>query len=136
MAWVFDASITMAWCFDDEKTPDTEALLDRLLLNDPAVVPQLWPLEVGNVLTLAYRKNRISSAERAEFLELLRTASIAIDPHTAGRALTTILPLAETHRLTTYDATYLELAMRLGVPLATLDKNLRHAAGEAGVSLL
>ena len=136
MAWVFDASIAMAWCFEDEKTPQTETLPNRLLTKDSAIVPQIFPLEVGNVLTLALRKGRISSAERAEFLELLRAASIAIDPHTASRALTTILPLAETHQLTTYDASYLELAMRLGVPLATLDKNLRRAAEDAGAELL
>ena len=69
MEWVFDASVTMAWCFDDERTADTDALLRRLATS-PAIVPQLWPLEVGNVLALAVRKARLTAAQRAQFIAL------------------------------------------------------------------
>ena len=135
MQWVFDTSITMAWCFEDEKNADSESLLDRITTT-PAAVPQIWSLEVGNVLALAMKKGRIKPAQRAQFVELLATFPITIDPETATRALGVTLNLADQHQLTTYDAAYLELAMRLGVPLATLDDELRRAATASGVPLL
>jgi len=135
MTWVFDASITIAWCFDDEKTPETEALFDRLAAA-PATVPQIWPLEVGNVLAIATRKGRISPARRSQFIATLAALPIVVDPVTFKYAMTSILTLADQHPLTTYDAAYLELAMRHGIPLATLDVPLRKAAEAAGVQLL
>ena len=135
MEWVFDASVTLAWCFDDERTNETDALLRRLTTS-AAVVPQLWPLEVGNVLTLAVRKGRLTVAKRAQFLAVLNGSPIHVDAATATNAFDRILPMADAHQLTTYDAAYLELAMRLGVPLATLDQPLRAAATAAGVGLL
>lgn len=136
MEWVFDASVTMAWCFDDERTPQTEALFDRLIQGSEAVVPQIWPLEVLNVLILAGRRGRITSDKRAEFLALMNSAPIRIDDETITRASSETLALAEAHRLTIYDATYLEVALRHKLPLATLDKELRAAATAAGVPLL
>lgn len=138
MSWVFDASIAMAWCFDDEKTPDTEALLDRLD-QEPATVPQLWYLEIANVLSVAMRKRtqaRITEPQRSQFLGMLASAPIHVDLQTHQYAWGTILNLADKHKLSTHDAAYLELAMRLGVPLATLDTELRSAAKAAGVSVL
>jgi predicted nucleic acid-binding protein len=135
MEWVFDASVTLAWCFDDERTEVTDALF-RCLATSPAVVPQLWPLEVANVLGLAVRKARLTPAKRAEFIAVLNASPIHIDTGTAANAFDTILPIADAHQLTTYDAAYLELAMRLALPLATLDQHLRTAAGAAGVPLL
>jgi len=135
MQWVFDASITMAWCFEDEKTTATEALLDRLRAT-PAAVPQLWCWEVGNMLALATRKGRIATAARAQFIALLHALPIQFDGLSAQQALSATLSLAESHGLTVYDASYLELAMRLGVPLASLDADLRAAATAAGVAML
>jgi predicted nucleic acid-binding protein len=135
MEWVFDASVTMEWCFDDERTAETDALLRRLGTS-PAIVPQLWPLEVANVLALAVRKGRLTSPQRAQFIALLEGSNIHIDSDTASRAFGPTLALAEAHGLTLYDATYLELAERRRLPLATLDRDLRTAATAAGVVLL
>ncbi len=135
MQWVFDASVTFAWCFEDERTAETDELLDRLTVT-PAAVPQIWPLGVANVLILATKKGRLTVAQRAQFLATLAALPIHVDPYTPGRAFADIIPLAEAHGLTAYDASYLELAVRLGVPLATSDQPLRAAAQAAGVPLL
>jgi predicted nucleic acid-binding protein len=138
MPWVFDASIVMAWCFDDERTDATEALLERLD-RDLGTVPQLWHLEVANVLSNAMRKRpkaRITESGRTQFLEMLAGAPIRVDTQTQQHAWATTLSLADKHKLSVYDAAYLELAMRLGVPLATLDADLRAAAKICGVPLL
>ena len=135
MEWVFDASITLAWCFEDERQPSTDELFRRLG-RTPAVVPQIWPLEVANVLMLAVRKGRLTSAQRAQFVQVLDSAAIHIDAASAGSAFSTITALADLHRLTIYDASYLELALRLRLPLATLDRELRAAAAVAAVPLL
>lgn len=134
--WVLDASVTVAWCFEDERTPHVEALLKRLFVS-PAIVPQLWPFEVANVLAMATRKGRVTQAERSRFLGMLITSPVTIDHSKSPLAFRDVLPLAETHRLTVYDAAYLELALRRGLPLATLDKALAAAAASAaGVPLL
>jgi predicted nucleic acid-binding protein len=136
MAWVFDASIAIAWCIADENTPETEVLLDRLE-SEPAFVPNLWHLEIANVLTMAMRKKaRLSVAQRTQFLESIAKAHITVDSLTWSQAWTAILSLADQYQLTTYDAAYLELAMRLGVELATLDADLRKAAIKAGVKVI
>lgn len=136
MEWVFDTSVTMAWCFDDEKTPATDALLDRLASGSPGGVPQIWPLEVANVLAQVARKGRVKPAQRRQFLAMLENAPITVDLLSTGSVFNDLLQLAEKYRLTSYDASYLELAMRASVPLATLDKALRRAAKDAGVALL
>jgi predicted nucleic acid-binding protein len=125
--FVLDASVAVAWCFDDESTPAAWALLDRLR-SAPAHVPALWELEVGNILLGAERRRRITQARAAEFLGILGELDIRVDPEMPGRAFRDVLPLAREQRLTTYDATYLELAMRLGLPLATKDMALIRAA--------
>lgn len=134
MSFVLDASVTLSWCFEDEANEATMALLQRLN-QEKAFVPALWSLEVGNILVSAQRKNRISSAGITEFLHLLEALDIHIDQHTATRGFHEILLLASSQQLTTYDAAYLELAMRLGLPLATKDKQLREAATRLGVML-
>jgi predicted nucleic acid-binding protein len=133
--FVVDCSMTVAWCFIDEATKQTWALLDRLESHG-AWVPSLWPLEVANVLLLAERRGRVSAAYAMSFIERLDTLPIIVDEETASRSLHEILPLARSERLTTYDASYLELAMRLALPLATKDEALRKAAGRVGVTLL
>src|SRR2546430_3683643 len=127
MQWVFDASVAMTWCFDDEKTPQTDALLERLKF-EPAVVPQLWPLEVANVLVLAARKGRITQDKCARLLDVLGALPVFVDSQTVARAFTNIVEVAVAHRLTAYDASYLDLARRLNLPLATLDAELRAAS--------
>jgi predicted nucleic acid-binding protein len=126
-SFVLDASVAVAWCFDDESTPAAWALLDRLR-SAPAHVPALWELEVGNILLGAERHRRITQARAVEFLGILGELDIRVDPDMPGRAFRDVLPLAREQRLTICDAAYLELAMRLGLPLATKDKALIRAA--------
>ena len=132
---VVDTSITLAWCFEDEATPQTQALLDRLAV-DEAIVPSLWHLELANVLSLAERHGRLTPARTAQFTSLLHALPITVDTETATHALGDTLNLCRAHRLTAYDAAYLELAMRRGAALATKDAALRRAAGGLGVELL
>ncbi len=131
---VIDCSVTMAWCFDDEASRYTDAVLHALSANE-ALVPGLWSLEVANVLTLAERANRITVAKTTTFLRLLQDLPIHIDQQTAHRAFDGILNLARAHRLTAYDAAYLELAIREAAPVATQDRALRLAADELGVTV-
>jgi predicted nucleic acid-binding protein len=125
--FVLDASVAVAWCFEDESTPAAWALLDRLR-TAPGHVPALWALEIGNILLGAEKRQRITQAHTVEFLGILAELDIRVDPDMPGGAFRDVLPLARERRLTTYDATYLELAMRLGLPLATKDKALTRAA--------
>src|SRR5690348_11890809 len=113
MEWVIDASLTMSWCFEDEKTAQTEAFLDRLTTT-PAVTPQIWPFEVGNVLAIAIRRGRLTVSQREKFISMLKALPISIDVQSGQEALGRSLALADAHRLTLYDASYLELAQRWG----------------------
>lgn len=133
MPFVLDASVALAWCFEDETTPIADALLERLA-EDPAITPSLWELEVVNVLLIAERRGRITESQAARFLALLTQLPIHMDP--AGADMGTVLSVGRHHELTAYDAAYLALAEREGIPLATLDAKLRAAARAAGVSVL
>ena len=133
--FVLDCSVAVAWLFDDEASPETDALLDRLR-DDGALVPALWRLELGNVLVHAERRNRIAAPQIAAYLDLLDRLPIVTDAETESRALREILTLARTANLTTYDAAYLELAMRRNAELATRDKALIRAARGVGVETL
>ncbi|MCX7116028.1 MAG: type II toxin-antitoxin system VapC family toxin [Gammaproteobacteria bacterium] len=135
MNFVLDASVTLAWCFQDEETQSTRLLLDRLH-TEKAFVPSLWTLEIGNILLSACRKKRLSHASAMEFLNLVQALDIQIDEATAHHGFHDIFSLAHSEQLTTYDAAYLELAMRLGLPLATRDVQLANAAGRVGVIVL
>ena len=132
MTFVLDASIALAWCFSDESTPLTNGLLDNLETAS-AIVPELWSLEVSNILVTAERRKRISYARIIEFLALIENLNIKVDKETSARGFREILSLAHAEGLTSYDAAYLELAMRLGVPLATKDIQLLKAAKKLGV---
>ena len=132
---MIDASVALAWCFGDERTEATVSLLERLQ-TDAAAVPNLWHLEVANGLALAERRGRITPAESAELIALLEMIEIVVDGETPVRAFTRVLDLAREERLTAYDAAYLELAMRLGLPLASKDADLCDAAERLGVSVL
>jgi predicted nucleic acid-binding protein len=135
MSFVVDNSIALAWCFEDEQTADIMAVLDRVA-EAGAFAPQLWPFEALNGLLTAERRGRIDAAVRRRLASFLSELPISIDDETASRLWSAISPLAEAHRLTAYDAAYLELAQRLGLPLATTDKQLIAAAQAAGTSLL
>ena len=131
--FVMDTSVAMAWCFEDEATESTDAVLDRLR-GDEAAVPAIWPLEVANVLLVAERRDRISEAQVSRFLELLTQLPIEVDD--VPLDLAGIVAAGRRHELSSYDASYLVLAERLGAPLATLDRRLAKAADRAGVELL
>ena len=135
MSFVVDSSIALTWCFEDEATQAADALLLRLA-NDGAYAPSLWPLEVLNVLVMAQRRGRLSSAARQERIALLNALPVILDTETGEQAWTITNLLAEQHGLTLYDAAYLELAQRHSLPLATLDADLRAAAKALGVELL
>jgi len=132
---VLDASVALTWCFRNEATAAADRVLECLAAG-AASVPAIWHLEIANVLALSERRRRITPAHSAEFIALLETLDIVIDDETPSRALGRVLDLAREERLTAYDAAYLELAMRLGVPLASKDGDLCDAAERLGVSVL
>lgn len=132
---VVDCSVAMAWLFQDEATAQTTTVLERLG-TETAVVPGWLFLEITNVLALAERKGRITPAQSAEFIGELSKLDFESDVESVERAFDHLLPLCRTHQLTSYDALYLDLAVRRGLPLATLDEPLRGAAQKLGVQLL
>ena len=134
-AFVLDCSAAIAFLFEDEASPAADALLDRLK-GDSAAVPALWRLELGNVLAGAERAGRISEPQLIAYLELVRELPIVTDTATDERALREVLALARKEGLTTYDAAYLELSLRLNVPLATKDVPLVSAAQRLGVEII
>ena len=119
--FVLDASATLPWCFEDEATTATEALLAQLKTGDTALVPAHWPFEIANGLLTAVRRGRISGEKRGRFLTDLRSLPIQIDPESTAEAFDSALALAERYGLTVYDAAYLELAKRRGLPLGSLE---------------
>lgn len=131
---VLDASVTLAWAFEDEENGYPDVVLESLA-EATACVPIIWPLEVGNALLVAERRGRLNQAATVQFLALLMQLPIVIEPERPERMLGEILSLAREQGLSTYDATYLHLAMRQGFPLATTDEFLRKAATRAGVQL-
>jgi predicted nucleic acid-binding protein len=132
---VLDSSVTLAWVYSQETTEAIREVFSRLMGNG-AWVPGLWRLEVANILEMGVRRGRHDAGFRDATLADLALLPIRLDPETDQRAWSATLHLAEQHRLTLYDAAYLELAKRRSLPLATLDRDLRQAATEAGVALL
>jgi predicted nucleic acid-binding protein len=132
--FVIDASVVMSWCFEDEISSYAEAVLDSLE-NATAIVPSIWSLEIGNVLLVAERKNRLSAAAADRLIDLLAELPIIPEPEPPERMLREIFTLARKHQLSTYDASYLDLAIRRRIPLATLDERLRTAAAQIDVRL-
>lgn len=130
--FVLDCSATLPWVFDSETTKETSALLDQLARGSRAWVPALWHLELANVLLVAKRKGRIDQAGIEQFLGALARLDIIVDSDTMPNAWARTLALAESYSLTVYDAAYLELALRRGLPIATLDDALIAAMKKAG----
>ena len=134
-AFVLDSSVALAWVLKGERTPRTEALLTDASDNG-ALVTSLWPIEVANVLLAYERKGFIATADRMHAIAVYSKLPIETDAQTAERAWSTAFELALAHKLTVYDAGYLELSLRSGLPLATLDQALGKAASSLGVRVL
>jgi predicted nucleic acid-binding protein len=132
MPFVIDASIVVAWAFSDEHHPVASAALERLEADDGAA-PSLWWFEVRNALLAGERRQRLDPAGTATFLQRLARLPVSLD-RAPDEGL--LLDLARRHRLTAYDAAYLELAIRRGLMLATLDEDLRTAAATDGIAVL
>ena len=134
MSIVLDASATIALSYNE--APDTELRsLKDAIKQMGAVVPQLWRLEIANVFLIGYRKGRHDPNAMKEYMLDLSRLRITVDEQTGAQAWESAFELAAKHRLTSYDAAYLELAARLRAPLATLDKDLARAARDEGVKL-
>lgn len=131
---VIDSSISIAWCFPDEQDHYSQAVLGALT-SERAFVPDLWYLEVANTLLVGERRKRSTQANTAAWLGFLSALPIAVDDETRAHAFGKTLSLARDHNLSAHDAAYLELAMRRGLPLATLDDRLKAAARAVGVRL-
>jgi predicted nucleic acid-binding protein len=130
-AFVLDGSVTMVWGFEDEADDYADSILDRMP-SLQAYVPSLWSLEVANVLLVGERRKRTTPADTSRFLAILGTFPITVDEE---QAWADTLHLARAHNRSAYDAAYLELAIRRGLPLATLDAKLKAAANAVGVPL-
>ncbi|GAB4236356.1 MAG: type II toxin-antitoxin system VapC family toxin [Deltaproteobacteria bacterium] len=135
MSFVLDASVTMRWFFGDGKQQELAyagKVLDAMK-DASAHVPVTWGLEGANVIARAEAKGLVTEARSGAFLEMLDGVDIEVDAATSTHALSDTLQLARRYKLSAYDASYLELALRLGIPLATLDEDLQKAARKAGV---
>lgn len=135
MPFVLDSSVALAWVLPDEANPTLDGLCDRLA-DDIALVPPVWPLEVGNVLLVAVKRGRLTLKDRIRLVKELRALPVEIDATSTERSLEETLALAQKYDLTTYDASYIELAQRREVPLATLDNKLRKACLSAKIAVL
>lgn len=138
MNFVLDASVTMSWLLADGKSTDQRyaaSVLTSLAESGIAAgVPVTWALEIANVVARAEARGLVTEAQSEAFLEMLSGIRISPDSATFPRALVETLSIARRYRLSSYDASYLELALRLGLPLATLDSDLLQAARKAGIN--
>jgi predicted nucleic acid-binding protein len=132
--FVLDCSVTMSWCFEDEVDSYSESVMDKLE-GCEAVVPWIWTLEVANALISAERRARMTAADTSRFLRVLAGIAVLVDATPPAKTMDELVALGRCHGLSAYDAAYLELAMREGLPIATLDGELRAAAAKAGVSI-
>ena len=131
---VIDSSVAIAWCFPDEHDAYSQSVLDALAVSS-AVVPNLWHLEVANTLLVGERRKRSTEANTLQWMTFLASLPITVDEQTPVHSFRAITTLGRSHNLSAYDAAYLELAMRRGLPLATLDDKLKVAANAVGVPL-
>jgi predicted nucleic acid-binding protein len=135
VSFVVDNSVALTWCFEDERTPATAALLEQVG-ESGAQAPMLWPLEALNGLLVAERRGRLDASQRQRLAGFLRALPITLDVDTASQAWTETARLAGRFGLSAYDAAYLELAQRRDLPLASLDRALRAAATVLGLTVL
>lgn len=135
MQFVLDCSVAISWCLVDENNPTANAIL-AMMPDAEAFVPGIWSLEIANVLLVAERRNRMTTDQSSEAITLLQSLLIQVDTATDANALGATLTLGRQEGLAAYDAAYLELALRLGLPLATIDQRLALAATRCGVDLV
>lgn len=133
MALVLDASLALSWALPDEASAYSDAVLGKVAASG-ALVPGLWPHEVANGLLMAQKRGRYTTAQRMAFVEELLRLPIEVETSGARAVLDGQAALAERYSLTAYDASYLDLALRRGIPLATQDKAMKAAAHKAGVT--
>ena len=134
MAFVLDCSTTMTWCFADEANRYADRALDAMPSSE-VIVPSIWALEVINVLLVAERQRRLTEADTVRFLDLLGSLPIRVEERDASVVFGSVLACGRRFGLSSYDAAYLDLAMRAGALLATSDRKLRRACRAAGVGL-
>lgn len=135
MQFVLDCSVAISWCLVDENNPIANAIL-AMMPDSEAFVPGIWSLEVANTLLVAERRNRMTQQQSQQAIILLQSLFIQVDTATDANALAATITLGRQEGLAAYDAAYLELALRLGLPLATLDTRLAEAATRCGVKLI
>lgn len=129
---VLDSSIAAAWCFPDEETPYTKAVLQAVVASSEAVAPRLWAYEIRNSILVGVRRNRITEAHAQDFLDTLNSLPVRlVDPPSYDA----VFALASRYALTVYDAAYLDLTIREGLPVATLDRALRRAVEQSGAAV-
>jgi predicted nucleic acid-binding protein len=133
-SFVVDNSIVMSWCFKDETNQYADTVLEYLT-EATAFVPSIWPFEVVNVLLIAERRKRLSEADSVRFMTLLSQLPIIVEHERPERIMADLLALARANNLSSYDASYLDLSMRKGLPIATLDTRLIGAARMAKVPI-
>lgn len=133
---VLDASVPLAWCFEDESAALPERILDALETGAEMLTPAIWPFEVANALLMAERRKRITTAQATAFLQRISKLPILVEPISPHRAFEHILQVARQYQRSEYDAAYVDLALREALPLATLDAKLRRAARSAGLTLV
>ncbi len=132
-SFIVDASVGFAWVYQGQATPETDHLLNEIAAGATVVVPGLWFLEMSNVLLMAQRRHRLTSAQRKAAMEKLSALQLTVDEEGSRNAFGKTSELAEKYGLTIYDATYLELALRRSLPLASRDEALRNAAKQCGL---
>ena len=131
---VVDNSVVMSWCFEDQANPYADSIL-RKLTEAVVYVLSVWPFEVVNVLAAAERKKCISEADSVRFISLLSQLPIIVQYESPEKGMKDLLGLARAHNLSSYDASYLDLAMRMGLPMATLDERLKRAAKSSKLTI-
>lgn len=134
-AFVADASVAIAWVHPGQATGETDAMLEGIAGGATLEVPALWPLEVANALLVLVRRGKLTESERAAALKWLRGLRVRVDHEMATFAFAKLSELAADNHLSVYDAAYLELAVRRGVPLGCKDGPLRTAAARLGLTL-
>jgi predicted nucleic acid-binding protein len=135
LTFVVDASITMSWCFKDESSELAGLVLERLSVDD-AIAPAIWPYEIANSLLTAERRGRVSEAEVPQLAGFIRALPISVDSADPRADMETLISLGRVRSLSVYDASYLHLAIRSGLPLATADGKLRAACKRIGIQLV
>jgi predicted nucleic acid-binding protein len=131
---VIDASVALAWCFPDEASEYPDAVLVALE-GRTVLVPAVWSLEIANAVLVGERRKRLKQADVRRFVELLGGLMISEHSQTLAGAMVNVLPLAREYGLSAYDAAYLDVAVRQGASLATLDGALRQAGRSAGIKI-